>query len=162
MLLLYPFFALGSVLMGGLTWLLAPLLAMTTGADGNLPTYLYWFQTFDATLDDCRKPPFSWTGSLESTRTQWLRRNPGYGFDYWPFGIAFDAAHWTVVTNSASWFFAWSRYGAFCLKYQGTGVLSLKLGWKAWAYWQNDAWAAPAYSWGPSHRAPVCLSFKFW
>lgn len=128
MVLLYPFLAVASLLVGVLTMLLAPLLALTTRSDGNLPRCLYWFQTFDATLDDCRKPPFNWTGPLWWTRTCWLWRNPAYGFDMFVFGCSFKAADWHVIEDTPARFIAVSKWGAF--SYRGT---YFKWGWKAWA-----------------------------
>lgn len=167
---LYPFLALLSVLAVVVTWIFAPLLALTADSYGNLPRFLYWFQTFDNTLDagwrvqgnygtylqDGRVP----TGiTLWWYRTKWLWRNPGYGFDYWPFGCAFDASQWTVTTNNDRWWIASGPNGRFCIRSLAPGV-SLKLGWKAWAYWDNGAWKPDAYTWGPERRAPLCFTPK--
>jgi len=148
MFLLYIPMAILSALVGLLTMVLAPLLALFVQADGNLPTYLYWFQTFDATCDDCRAPPFSWTGSLWWTRTEWLFRNPAYGFDMFVFGIPFTKADWHVVTDTPTTFFAYTYTGMF--SYKGT---YFKWGWKAWAGLSG----VPNQSWLKYGRVPIVV-----
>ncbi|WP_175787601.1 DUF7338 family protein [Burkholderia anthina] len=167
--ILYLFMALASLLGVAATWLLAPLLAFTADADGNLPRALHWFQTFDNTLDAGWKVQGSYGTYLQNGaiptgptlwwyRTCWLWRNPGYGFDYWPLGLEFYAAEWTVRVDSAKWWIATGPNGAFCVKYLGTTGVGLKLGWKAWAYWQSGAWAPNSYLWGPDRRLPICFT----
>jgi hypothetical protein len=176
-LLLYPFFALASLLVSGLTWVLAPLLAVFTKGDGNLPGPLYLFQTFDNTLDmgwiqgsfgdytTTGVKPTGWT--LWYYRFRWLQRNPAYGFDYWPFGAYMDPSQWTVTRNDASWQIYKGPHGLFCIRYMGTSGVGLKLGWKAWAYFNSTTNADGSvtltpqdayYSWGPSHRVPICIT----
>jgi hypothetical protein len=175
-LVAWPFLALLSLLISGITWVIAPLLAVFTKGDGNLPKFLYWFQTFDATLDQgwlqgsfgdyttTGVKPTGWT--LWYYRFRWLQRNPGYGFDYWPLGAAMDVSKWTVVRNDASWQIYKGPNGLFCIRSMKTGVAP-KIGWKAWAYFNTttntdgsvtltaqDAY----YSWGPSHRVPICIT----
>ena len=77
MIILWFFGAIASLFFTILTWILAPWLAKQAGADGNLPPHLRWFQTFDATLDEGRKPQYGFTGTDVEVRTKWLRRNPG-------------------------------------------------------------------------------------
>lgn len=166
----YPIMAVASGLFVLLTWILAPLLALTSDASGNLPKWLAWFQTFDNTLDAGWKVQGNFgdylTNGVAPTgiklwwyRVQWLWRNPGYGFDYWPLGMSFDSTQWTVRVSTARWWIATGPYGAFCIRSLASGV-SLKLGWKVWAYWQNGAWAPSNYAWGPARRVPLCFTPK--
>lgn len=168
-ILLYPVFGLASLLLTLLTFVLAPLLVLSANSSGNLPLCLYWFQTFDNTLDAGWKLQGNYgtflvdgavpTGvTLWWYRVRWLWRNPSYGWDYWPLGVPIDVSQWTVRVASERWWIATGPKGTFCIKYLGTSGVGLKLGWKAWAYWQNGAWAPASYSWGPARRAPVCLT----
>lgn len=168
-LILYPIIAVASILLSVATWVLSPLLALTANAQGDLPSWLYWFQTFDNTLDAGWKVQGNYgtyliNGSVPTGitlwwyRVCWLCRNPAYGFDYWPFGVSFDATRWTVRVSNATWWIATGPNGMFCIKYLGTTGVGLKLGWKVWAYWSNGAWRPATYSWGPAHRAPVCFT----
>lgn len=168
-MILWPIWAIASLLFTGLTYLLAPLLALTANTAGNLPSWLSWFQTFDNTLDAGWKIQGNFGSYLTTDvaptgitlwwyRVQWLWRNPGYTFDLIALGLVFDSSQWRVVVNSATWWIAFGPRGAFCVKYLRTSGVGLKLGWKAWAYWQDGAWAPPSYSWGPGHRVPVCCT----
>ena len=71
-----------------------PFLPIFADSDGNLPTWLRWFQTYDATLDGT-EPRFidatSWLrtdGVAKNVictyvlRVMWLYRNNAYGFAY--------------------------------------------------------------------------------
>lgn len=151
--ILYPFMVICSVAITLLTYALAPLLALFVRSDGNLPKRLYWFQTFDATCFEGRQPQYGFTGSDWWVATRWLWRNPAYGFDYWPLGIAFDPKHWRMVRED-EWFIAFGPYGQFCIEHGGS--FSLKLGWKAKNYRENGAWITR--SWGPDYRAPLCFT----
>ena len=161
MFLLYPFLALLSVAFAALTWLLAPLLANTVGVDGNLPSYLRLFQTFDASCFEGRKPPYNFTGTDQEVACQWLRRNPGYTLDRL-LGCPFAAADWHVLVDTESLtrttFFAITRTGRFNL-YLQRGGFYLKLGWKAWNNWDKGHWnPSPANGWD---RLPICCSVMF-
>ena len=167
-LILYPLLVLASLLITLVTYMLSPVLAALAGSDGNLPRWLYWFQTFDNTIDAGWQVQGNYgtylatgiapTGlTLWWYRVCWLCRNPAYGWDYWPFGVGFDATQWRVFLNGANWWVALGPSGAFCVRSLAAGV-SFKFGWKAWAYWQNDQWAPASYSWGPSRRAPLCFT----
>lgn len=159
-LILYPFMALASVSLAGLTWLFAPLLARYVDpTTGNLPKYLYWFQTFDATCFEGRKPQYGMTGTDQEVAAAWLRRNPGYGFDYWPLGIAFDPTEWRIVRNDGKWFIALGPNGKFNVE----SSFGLKLGWKAWNYVDHNTgeFFGPDYSWGPEHRTSLCFTPRF-
>lgn len=161
MFLAYPFFALLSVLLAGLTWLLAPLLAKTVQPDGNLPRWCRWAQTFD---DDCfalRRPEYgSMQGSDVEVATAWLRRNPGYGFDYWPLGCAFDPSAWRVMTDrqDGSLFVASGPGGRFCV--EGKLGLRFKFGWKAMNMWDAENMCWKAQPWGPEWRIPICCTLS--
>ena len=145
MFLLYPFAAMLSAFFALLTWVLAPLLALTV-CDGYLPKYLYWFQTFDNSFVS---GPLSmgWVpGYVSSVR--WLWRNPSYGFDMFLLGIKFDKSEWTVMRDEPNCFFAYSRYGAF--SYRGAWF---KFGWKAWAGLSG----IPNQAWLKYGRVPVVV-----
>ena len=71
-----------------------PILPIFADSDGNLPTWLRWFQTYDDTLDG-KEPRFiestSWlrTDGVAKNfictyvlRVMWLYRNNAYGFAY--------------------------------------------------------------------------------
>lgn len=150
MIILWPFMAICSWILALLTMILAPALALTAGRDGNLPWFLRYFQTFDATLDEGRKPQYGFTGSDWWVRTRWLWRNPGYGFDYYLLGIRYDVAAWHIVRNDDKMFFAYSKSGAFNLTTK-QGKWRLKLGWKFWNHIESTNW--DSYT-----RLPICAS----
>jgi len=160
MFLAYPFMAALSVALGALTWLIAPLLAKTVGPDGNLPRRLRWFQTFDATCFEGRKPQYGFVGTDQEAATWWLRRNPGYGFDYWPLGCVFDPAAWHVLAYrpDGSLFIAIGPRGRFCL--EGKFGLRFKFGWKAWNYFDPATRAWKTTPFGPEWRAPICFTIS--
>jgi hypothetical protein len=132
-------------------------------SSGNLPRWLYWFQTFDATLDEGWKGGYlasswgtpGWRRYL--ARVYWLYRNPAYGFDYFAFGLPFDPSKWRVLldieTDTLSLFIAVGR--GFNIEYGGR-FGELKLGWKAWNYWQAGTWRTTP--WGPQWRVPLCFT----
>ena len=75
-------------------YLLNPILPIFADSDGNLPSWLRWFQTYDSTLDG-QEPRFiestSWLrtdGVAKNAictyilRVMWLYRNNAYGFAY--------------------------------------------------------------------------------
>lgn len=147
-----------SVILGVLTWLLAPLLAKTVQSDGNLPRRLRWFQTFDATCFEGRQPQYGMTGTDQQVAEGWLRRNPGYGFDYWLLGCKFDPKQWRVLVSRAdgSLFFAIGPWGRFCL--EGKIGVRFKFGWKALNYWNGTGWKSTPF--GPVWRAPICCTIS--
>jgi hypothetical protein len=113
-MLRYIPYSLASICAVLLTWSLAPLLALTafatedtTTRQGNLPTWLRWFQTHDFPLDEIWRPSTpaelwridglfignfrTFTGKTPPdfrasawlrylARVFWLWRNPAYGF----------------------------------------------------------------------------------
>lgn len=72
-----------------------PILPILADSDGNLPSWLRWFQTYDSTLDG-QEPRFidatSWLRDNQHVaknfictyilRVMWLYRNNAYGFAY--------------------------------------------------------------------------------
>ena len=68
-----------------------PFLPIFADSDGNLPSWLRWFQTYDDTLDG-KEPRFieatSWLRGSQNViytyilRVMWLYRNNAYGFAY--------------------------------------------------------------------------------
>lgn len=162
MFVLYPPLALLSVLLAALTWLLAPWLARQMQEDGNLPRHLRWFQTFDATLLEGRH--YGYTGTDVEVARDWLRRNPGYGFDYYPLGCTFNPDDWYVLRCAEDEegnvnFFAVGPWGRF--NWTGKrGPLRWKLGWKAWNYYdaENMRWKTEPF--GPEWRAPICCTIS--
>ena len=150
MIILWLPMAICSVVLTIVTWILAPGLALLVGADGNLPRRLRWFQTFDATLDEGRKPQYGMVGSDWYVRMRWLQRNPGYGFDYYLLGIKFVATDWHIVRNDEFVFFAYSRTGAFNYTTK-TGRWRIKLGWKYWNHIESN-------NWDRFDKLPICCS----
>ncbi len=162
----YPLFALASLLatliaVFFVNWW-APLFA---DDQGNLPPWLKWFQTFDASLDAGWQDGYldpSWGETPFKrylARVYWLYRNPAQGFDYWPFGLPFDTTQWRVIryidTPEQVLFVAIGN--GFNIYYHGRFGMA-KLGWKAWNYWQGRDWRNTP--WGPQWRVPLCCSIN--
>lgn len=140
----------------------APLLV---DRDGNLPRWLRWFQTFDASADAGWRDAY-YTGWLAEThvgryvaRVMWLCRNPAYGFDYELLGVPFAASEWRVVRYVESedmvLFFAVGR--GFNFYYEGRWG-KYKIGWKAWNRWDGTSWDAP--NWSEYERIPLCFTLN--
>lgn len=78
-----------------LAWLLAPVLPLFASEDGWLPSWLWWFQTPDNSIDGdgtFNKPsahPIITRMPQYWRRVFWLIRNPSYGFN------------WTVLATKA-------------------------------------------------------------
>lgn len=125
---------------------------------GNLPRWLKWAQTFDASLDAGWRDGYFDHGSLYRNRVAWLYRNPGYGFGYWVLGCAFDPAQWRVIAYrpDGSLFFAIGPGGRFNLC--GRIGLRFKFGWKAWNMWDGAGWKSQP--WGPNWRIPICCTIS--
>lgn len=112
----------------------APLFA---DSKGNLPNWLKWVGTFDATLDQgvvdgfFEGPPSYWN------RVKWLYRNPAYGFSFYALGIPYIASDWKVREfrpkdgDRPSYFFAYTDQGFFNAYFVKFG-LRFKIGWKSW------------------------------
>lgn len=151
--LIYPFavvaaLAVDIVCRFFLNW----IVAACADEEGNLPRFLSWFQTFDATLDegmharrrevqanlggqdwaDFNPYPWTWFDRYKN-RALWLFRNSAYGFDYYVFGLRWDPAEWRVIRyfdrDDLTLFIALGR--GFNVYYHGRWGM-VKLGWKAW------------------------------
>ena len=138
-------------------------LPLFANKDGWLPKRLYWFQTFDASLD------WGWQGgtfeasvSQHWDRTRWLFRNSGYGFSYFVMGIPMYVDRWhvhkCVNSEKKQLFIATDDAGHFNFYYHGP-LGMYKFGWKAWNYWDIDKmdWK-PRYQWGPLLRTSIVCS----
>lgn len=171
-LLLYPFMALLSLTLALVTIVLSPILPLFTRSDGNLPSWLYWFQTFDNTLDAGWKVQGNYgTYLIDGTiptgltlywyRVLWLCRNPSYGFDYFLLGMAIDTSQIRVTTFTPAVFVAWGPNGHFNVYYTGRWG-ELKLGWKIRAYWDDQLaqWRPDTYMWGPERRTMICFTYN--
>ncbi|VVD98366.1 hypothetical protein PCO31110_02008 [Pandoraea communis] len=133
--------------------------------DGNLPRWLRWFQTFDASIDAGWKDgyfPAAWGKPPHMryvARMLWLLRNPAYGLDYWLFGLTFDASTWRVLANidqdDLVLFFAVGNGVNF---YYHGRFGEAKIGWKAWNYWLGSTWRETP--WGPAWQIPVCATYN--
>lgn len=163
--LAYPFLALADILVTLFAWSAVnwwvPIFA---DRHGYLPRWLKWFQTFDASLDwgwQGGTPGFNPDGSQHWNRVKWIYRNPAYGFAYWALGISFDPARWRVrrfvSTPSLELFVATGPNGLFNLYYHGR-LGMLKLGWKAWNYYDTSTGRWKTKPWGPVWRAPATFS----
>jgi hypothetical protein len=151
MFLLYPLMTIASILFYVLTMILAPLLALTADAGGNLPVFLRWFQTFDASLDEGAK--YGYTGSKWWIRTHWIWRNPGYTFDMNVLGIDWVPEEWLTVYAKNGVFFAYnSTNWAFNFEYG-----RIKLGWKAQNHydWPTGTWVPG--NWAAFPKIPICF-----
>jgi len=149
----------------------APVFA---GADGWLPAWLKWFQTFDNSLDAGWKLQGNYgnylTDGVEPVglkryiyRVFWLYRNPAYGFSYWALGVPFDPKQWTVVRFTGSEatgdldFYAEGPDGQFNEHYMRDGQ-HVKKGWKAWNMFNAASRTWNTVPWGPEWRVPFVFS----
>lgn len=168
MVMLYPFYVLASLLATLVAYLCinwwAPLWC---DAQGNLPRWLKWFQTFDASCDAGWQDGYldkSW-GSTPLrrflARVYWLYRNPAYGWDYWPLGVRWNPDDWSVFrdedTPQRTLFIAVNFDGAFNLYYSGRWG-QYKIGWKAYNKWDGKDWHAP--NWAKYDRIPLCFTIN--
>ena len=135
--------------------------------DGNLPKYLYWFQTFDATLDAGWKDGYiaeNWGSSKIKrfvARVYWLYRNPCYGFDYFLFGKEFDITkivYIDFVNSDEKTVFICEGTDYFNIFYENSWI-TLKLGWKAYNNFNDETKTFSYGSWG--RRIPLCCSIEF-
>lgn len=157
MFLLYPIYAVLSLFLTLLTYVLSPILALLPNKEGKLPKYLYYFQTYDDTLDR------GYWGNVK-----WLCRNPGYGFDLYLFGFKYNPAEWHKVYYKDGLYISVSSKWAFSVGNDRDHPLnkrwylpSLKLGWKAFNFIDIDG---NPVSYGMSGRndgrLPLCISFS--
>jgi hypothetical protein len=87
--IVYILLAIVQLVISLVSYPLAPLIALFSDANGNLPYWLSAFQTYDNTLDgdDGYKqehrffPDNANALQVWANRTGWLWRNPAYGFD---------------------------------------------------------------------------------
>ncbi|WP_247318210.1 MULTISPECIES: hypothetical protein [Ralstonia solanacearum species complex] len=164
MVIVYPAYVLASLLatlfaVVAVNWW-APL---TCDDQGNLPRWLRWFQTFDASLDAGWRDGYiaqSWGDTplrRFMARVYWLYRNPAYGWDYWPLGVKFNPRAWRVVryieSDTLTLFVAVGD--GFNVYYHGRFGM-LKLGWKAWNCWDSDGWKVTPF--GPAWRLPLAFT----
>jgi len=159
MFLLYPLFAILSLAITILSLLIFNwIVVLFADAQGNLPSWLSYFQTFDNTLD---AGPQTY-GSTYLNRVMWLMRNPAYGWDYYAFGLKWDSSDWTVRkftnTSTATFFLATSKSGGFNLYYEGR-LGTYKLGWKAWNYFQATTGGFTGI-FGDNSHVPICLTIN--
>lgn len=154
MLILAPFFTIASFLFSVLTYLLAPILVLFADTNGNLPSYLRYFQTFDATLDAGWRDGFWEPTNLWWDRTRWLWRNPGYTFDYQVLGIAWFDSEWEVVFESDTCWLAWNRQMWAFNFVVHSSYLQIKLGWKAWNHYNHSTKQFEGGSWSAYSRIP--------
>ena len=80
--ILYPFYAISSVLMTLVAYLFAPIICLAVRG-GKLPTWLSWFGTPDnpATGDPSFWPRQNPTLNKYQLAVAWMWRNPAQGFD---------------------------------------------------------------------------------
>lgn len=136
-----PIAILTTVLTWLFCWALAcPYICVKTVNDREyLRKYIYWFQTFDAPLDEYTKAGYG-IASPYIGRILWLCRNPAYGFAQFPFGV--EPKHAPIVNGSATkWDTGVSNWeyttwgNAFNYRAQwyftSTKYLRINIGWKA-------------------------------
>ena len=151
--------------------------------DGNLPKYLYYWQTFDATLyegqyaavrefesgnitgawKDYDPYPVAAWGRYKN-RAFWLFRNSCYGFSYYVFGCKWVKADWTITTYvdtpEKTLFIARSTSGHFNVYYHGRFGM-LKIGWKAWNMHDPISKTFTKDNWGMGGMIPITVSVSF-
>jgi len=127
----------------------------------KLPSWLHWFDTFDADLDQGVRDGSISGASTYWNRVKWLYRNCAYGFSYWEIGTVFIPQAWRVVryeeTTDRLTFIAVSNDGHFNLHATRLG-LRFKLGWKAWNYYDKATGGWQRQPWGPEWRVPFVFS----
>jgi len=118
-------------------------------ANGNLPRWLSYFQTFDAPI------PKGWKNGVA-----WLNRNPDYGFDLFFFGTKWNESDWTVrkfiPSPTADLFIATNSRGAFNFYYCGTRG-TYKFGWKAWNNFTDGKFNS---NFGGGGNIPICITLN--
>jgi hypothetical protein len=167
-------FAIADTLFTLISFPLAPLIALAANAQGNLPKCLTWFQTFDASLDVGWQQDYFGTWSASDTvptgvslwwyRVRWLWRNPGYGFSYYAVGIAFEPANWRVLhysVNGTNTTFIATDGRQFNIEL-GWSWLQVKIGWKAWNYFNPQTKSFNTTPWGPLMRTMICATIIPW
>lgn len=103
-------------------WTFTKQLADKVDADGNLPWWLRWFQTVDATCYDTQYIADNPQWSKYEVAYNWLRRNPAYGYNH--AASAFVSANEKVKVfgdltiqdgknGKAGWYFIITSSGVF-------------------------------------------------
>lgn len=164
MIFVYPFYVILLLSFTVLQWVTSPLLALCVNAEGHLPRYLRWFETFDASVDEGWLGGYyrlGWGGKWWA-RTKWLCRNPGYGFAAGPLGITFWEEDWEVWFKRAKngrdmIFFAWGPALSFDLHFRW-GILGGKFGWKAWNNFDEQRLGWKSREQGRWGSLPCCFS----
>lgn len=142
------------------SYLLAPIIALplfvrVIGGREYLVRWLYWFQTFDAPLDEAYHGNYGlteWVNRFRANyatsglckymfRVYWLWRNSVYGFARHPFGVSCTSVSYIyrraekdflAVSDDAGWFtpfqFRGHIFGAYAY-----------IGWKLTARYQDDS-----------------------
>lgn len=170
MILLTPFYCIFTFIFTLLTSILASLLAIFADTSGNLPRYLRYFQTFDASLDAGWKDGYfriNWEFAgrfpaiaLWWNRTRWLWRNPGYTFDYEVLGIRWYAEDWEVLHHTDTIFLALNlREAAFNLNLN-IWRIRFKLGWKAWNHYNSGTKQFDGGNWSAFENIPFVFSIS--
>lgn len=138
-----------------LTWILSPVLVLFADRHGDLPWYLSYFQTFDATL-----PKGYWNA------VKWMCRNPGYTFDLKVLGLKWVKEDWKLIKFSNPdehhvFFLAINKKTcAFNLYYYNednyTMLRYVKLGWKAWNFFDIPTKTFSKTWEGTEGKVPIC------
>jgi hypothetical protein len=81
------------------------LIALFVNKDGNLPFYLRWFQTPDATCYDEMWVAEHPTWSKYKIALTWIARNPAYGFRKWisPNASLFPSVRFNSEVTNSTW-----------------------------------------------------------
>jgi len=124
-----------------ISYVLVPFLVLFQ-SDGRLPSWCWWFQTFDNSLDgdngwQTEHRPYldipynqltSW--QLYVSRVLWLYRNPVYGFERkvlaaYPEGVEVQSAYPNMLAVASNGYFFWNGERPFFGK-----QLNWLIGWK--------------------------------
>lgn len=131
------------------------LVVLAADKDGNLPSFLRWYETWDhPSLDlsdawNLEKYPSLYTSGLPKWlktymfRVLWLYRNTGYGFAYYILGYDVNFNTWVWKTGApkgTTWIFTYDKSKSiltrgWCLRYEHQWFGSkwqckVYLGWK--------------------------------
>jgi len=138
-----------------------------------LPSWLKWFDTFDASIDAGWMNGYFTDKYTTSTppsfllrkwyQIRWLYRNPAQGADYWLLGIPFNPDEWSGIllysTVNGSLFHAQTQSGFFNTEFTALDKVCLKVGWKAWNYYDVTTYKFKNEPWGPEMRVPFCFTY---
>ena len=153
-LIYLPLFILATIA----TYILAPVLVLFA-KDGWLPSWCWWFQTWDNSLDGDigwqteHRPwldtPYSELNSVQLwvCRFMWLWRNPAYGFAY-------------KLAPRADYVLTSTEYDNSVLYAADTG----------WFFWNGDLPVSETYKFNwligwklpyPDRPSPICCTMRF-